>query len=258
MQKGIIKKGLVLGIIVLFIGASFIPIISGYTNNIRPTKSSSEVVKIFGLFPRVIGDVVIYLSILPFGWKTIYLDSFDGSFGFYIIGTYNKSIPPHADFIYLPSKDVLRVVGNPLYFKSISTDLDGEIIEEWWRFKDSEPWVMTDDPIYIYSEPGYYNVSLRIMDNDHINNTYTKRIRVYERTPTFQTIQGSNNATIVGYHVVGSTKNYNWSDFRNVGSGSCILPTSEHPEISDVITDCSGLVILQYIPNGVISGSWYF
>ena len=258
MQNTLFRKIFVLGILVLFIGASFIPIISGDTNNISPTKSSSEVVRIFGLFPRVIGDVVIYLSILPFGWKTIYLDSFNGSFGFYIIGTYNKSIPPRANFVYFPSKDVLRVEGNPIYFKSISTDLDGDIIEEWWRFTDSEPWVMTDDPYYIFSEPGYYNVSLRVMDNDHINDTYTKRVRVYERTPTYQVTQESNYVSIVGYHVIGSIEYYNWSDFKNVGSGSCVLPTSGHPKIGDVITDCSGLVILQYIPNGVISGCWYF
>jgi PKD repeat protein len=258
MQKSLFKKGLAIGIFVLLFGTSFIPSISGDTNTIRNKKSSLEVIKIFGLFPKVIGDIIIYLSLNPFGWKTIYKDHFKGSFGLTIVGSYNTSIPPQADFIYFPSKDVLRVKGNPFFFKSLSTDLDGEIIEEWWKFNDLEPWVMTNDPNYIFSEPGYYNVSLRVIDNDGFNNTYTKRIRIYERTPTYQGIQGSNYVTIVGLHVVGSTKYYNWSDFRNVGSGSCVLPSSGHPEIGDVITDCYGAVILQYIPNGVISGSWYF
>ena len=258
MQKSLARKGLVFGIIVLFVGASVVPIISGNTNNIGHKKSSLEVVNIFGLFPQQVGDVIIYLSLYPFGWKTIYKDYFTGSFGLTIRGSYNTSIPPQADFLYFPSKDVLRVEGNPFFFVSMSTDLDGEIIEEWWKFNDSESWVMTDDPNYIFSEPGYYNVSLRVIDNDGINDTCTKRIRIYERIPTYQGNQGSNTVTIVGCHVVGSTKNYNWSDFRNVGSGSCVIPTSGHPEIGDVITDCSGSVVLQYIPNGVISGSWQF
>jgi PKD repeat protein len=257
MQKSLIRKVMVFGIILLFLGISAMPNISS-NNNIHNNKSSLEVVNIFGFFPQVIGDVIIYLSLYPFGWKTIYKDYFTGGLGITIRGTYNKSIPPQADFLYLPSEDVLRVKGNPFLFVSISADLDGEIIEEWWKFNDSEPWIMTDDPNYIFSESGYYNVSLRVIDNDGIITTRTKRIRIYERTPTYQGNQGSNTVTIVGYHLVGSTNNYNWSDFRNVGSGNCVIPTSGHPEIGDVIKNCSGTVVLQYIPNGVISGSWQF
>ena len=257
MHKKIYKKGLVVAIAILFFGACFLPTISGNSNNMRK-KSSLELVNIFGLFPQEVGDVIVYLSIFPFGWTAIYKDYFTGGLGLTIRGTYNSSIPPQADFIYFPSKDVLRVEGNPFLFKSMSNDLDGNIIEEWWKFSDSEPWVMTEEPIYIFSEPGYYNVSLRVIDNDGINNTCSKRIRIYDRTPTYQCNQGFDNLTIVGYHVVGSSDNYNWSDFRNVGSGNCVLPTSGYPEIGDVISDCSGLIILQYIPNGVISGSWQF
>ena len=71
-----IRKGLVVGIIVLFVGASVVPIISGNTNNISHKKSSLEVVNIFGFFPQQVGDVIIYLSLYPFGWKTIYKDYF--------------------------------------------------------------------------------------------------------------------------------------------------------------------------------------
>jgi len=252
------KKIIVLIMIVLFVGVGITPIINGDNNNIGYKKSTLEVVNIFGLFPQLVGDFIIYLSLSPFGWKAIYKDYFHGGLGLTIQGTYNISIPPKAEFIYLPSKDVLRVEGNPFYFKSISADLDGEIIEEWWKFNDSEQWVLTDNPYYIFNEPGYYNVSLRVIDNDHIENIYSQRILIYERTPIFQGIQSSDYVTIVGYYCLGNTGNYNWSDFRNIGSGSCVLPTNGHPDIGDVITDCTGLVILQYIPNGVISGSWYF
>jgi PKD repeat protein len=258
MRKIIFKKAFAAGILVFLLGTSFMPITGGNTNYTKNEKSSLEVINVFGLFPKVIGDIIIYLSLSPFGWTTIYKDYFDGSFGLTIKGTYNTSIPPKADFIYFPSKDVLRVEGNPFFFKSMSTDLDGEIIEEWWKFDDSEPWVMTDNPYHTFTESGSYNVSLRVIDDDLIEDTYTKRIRIYDRTPTYQAIQGSNSLTIVGFYVVGSTENYNWSDFQNVGSGSCILPTSGHPDIGDVITGCNGMVILQYVPNGVVSGSWNF
>jgi len=87
MKKYELRKGLVIGIIVLFVGASVVPIISGNTNNISHKKSSLEVVNIFGLFPQGVGDVIIYLSLYPFGWKTIYKDYFTGSFGLTIRGS---------------------------------------------------------------------------------------------------------------------------------------------------------------------------
>ena len=145
------NKIFVLIMMLLLFGASNIPIISGNTDNIGYMKSSLGVVDIFGLFPQIIGNVIVYLSVSPFEWKTIYKDYFHGSFGLFIQGTYNASIPPNAKFIYLPSKDVLRVEGNPFFFKSTSTDLDGEIIEEWWKFNDSEQWLETKDPYYVFT-----------------------------------------------------------------------------------------------------------
>ena len=136
----------------MLIGAFFIPNISGEINNIRTKKQSFDVENIFGFFPRVHGDIIIYLNLVPFGWKMIYKDHFQGSFGLTIRGTYNSSIPPQASFIFFPSEDKLRVVGNPIFFKSMSSDLDGEIVEEWWKFNDTEPWIMTDNPIFYYKE----------------------------------------------------------------------------------------------------------
>ncbi len=253
-----LKKIIVFIMMVLFVGSSITPSIQGNTNDIGYKKSPLEVVNIFGLFPQVVGDLIVYLSLSPLGWTSIFKDYFVGGLGLTIRGTYNTSIPPMAEYIYLPSKDVMRVEGNPFYFKSISTDLDGEVIEEWWKFSDSEEWVLTETPYHIFNEPGYYNVSLRVIDNDHIENTYSQRILIYQRTPIFQGTQSSNYVTIVGYSCLGDTRFYNWSDFRNIGSGSCVLPTTEHPDIGDIITECTGLIILQYVPNGVISGSWYF
>ncbi|MBN1861448.1 MAG: hypothetical protein JW840_08315 [Candidatus Thermoplasmatota archaeon] len=252
------KQLFVILLIVLCVGAGSLPSLNGQSNAAIDKKPSFEEENIFGFFPRVVGDVIIYLSLSPFGWRTIYKDYFHGSLGFIIRGTYTSFIHPQAGFIYFPLKDQLRVVGTPIFFKSLSTDLDGEIIEEWWKYDDSEPWVLTDEPCFSYTEPGYHNVSLRVIDNDLLNATCTLRLRIYERTPTFQGLQGVENITIVGYHIIGSIAVYNWSDFQNVGSGSCVIPPEGHPQIGDVITNCSGLIILQYVLNGVIAGYWNF
>jgi PKD repeat protein len=252
------KQLFVIILILLFIGAGSLPSLGGNANTMTDKKPTVGEINIFGLFPHVVGDMILYLSLSPLGWRTIYYDYFSGNLGLWIRGTYPLSIPPQAYFVYYPSNDIWRVVYVPFYFKSLSTDVDGEIIEEWWKFDDSEPWVMTDTPWYIYTEPGYHNVSLRVIDNDGLNTTSTFGVFVHPTTPTFQGLQGVNNITIVGLHVLGSHENYNWTDFRNVGSGDCILPIAGHPQIGDIITNCSGLIILQYVPNGVISGYWKF
>jgi hypothetical protein len=253
------KKIVIMILVVLFIGAGSLPSLRGDTNTTIEKKASADEVNIFGLFPHVVGDMILYLSLSPLQWTTIYYDYFSGnSNGLWIRGTYTPLIPPQANFTYYPSKDIWRIVYTPFYFKSLSRDVDGEIIEEWWRFDDSEPWVMTDNPWYIYNEPGYHNVSLRVVDNDHINTTSTFGVLVHQTTPLFQGQQNLDSVTIVGYSCLGSIEYYNWSDFRNVGNGSCILPTTQHPNVGDVITNCSGFIIIQYIPNGVVSGYWYF
>ena len=54
---------------------------------------------------------------------------------------------------------------------------------------------------------------------------------------------------IVGYQAIGSIKNYDWIDFRNVGSGSCDLPLSGNPEIGDVIKNVYGRIKLFFVKN---------
>ena len=252
------RKILAVVIILLFVGAGSLPSLSGDMNTRTDKKPSVDEINIFGLFPHVVGDMILYLCLSPIGWKIIYYDYFSGHIGLWIRGTYTPLIPPQANFIYYPSNEIWRIVYTPFYFKSLSTDVDGEIIEEWWKFDDSEPWVMTDNSWYIYTEPGYHNVSLRVVDNDYLNTTMTFAVFVHQMTPLFQGQQSSDIVTIVGYSCLGNIAYYNWTDFRNVGSGSCVLPTTGHPDIGDVITNCSGFIIIQYIPNGVVSGYWYF
>lgn len=245
-------------LVVLCIGVSCLPSLSGDTNTAIDKKPSTDEEHIFGLFPHIVGDLIFYLRLSPYGWTTIYYDYFSGNIGLWIWGTYPALIPPKADFVYYPSNEICRVVWTPFYFKSVSSDVDGEIIEEWWKFDDSEPWVMTDNPRYIYTEPGYHNVSLRILDDDNVTTTSTFNVLVHQTTPLFQGSQGSDNVTIVGYSCLGNIEYYNWSDFRNVGSGSCVIPATGHPDVGSVITNCSGFIIIQYVPNGVVSGFWYF
>jgi len=215
--------------------------------------------RIIGLFPSVTNDNITYLSLLPLGMLVIPEEKFDGYMGnFLIIGKLLED--PIASFTYEPSEDKLRVINNTITFASTSTDPDGDIIEQWWQFEEGGEWIKTNNPFYIYNESGYHQVTLRVIDNDGLNDTFYDHIRVYERLPTYQCIQNIYEGTlsIVGYHVVGSTANYDWIDFENIGNGSCILPNDGHPIIGDIITNCSGEIIIQYVPNGVISCEWMF
>jgi hypothetical protein len=43
-----------------------------------------------------------------------------------------------------------------------------------------------------------------------------------------------------------------WSDIVNVGSGSCVLPTSDYVSAGDMITDCYGQIELLYQPSNTM------
>jgi len=219
-----------------------------------------DVTFIIGLFPRVTGENITYLSLIPFGMETIAKDGFDGHIGIILIfGTYEPQAPI-ASYTYEPSEDKLRVIENPIFLNSTSIDPDGVIVEQWWQFEEDGEWVEGDNHVYIYNESGYHQVTLRVTDNDGLTDGYTKRIRVYNRLPWFQVIPEyeESTLTITGVGFVGGNQNYDWEDFANIGEGSCTLPSTGHPDIGDVFTDCLGEIIIQYVHNGVISCQWQF
>lgn len=219
-----------------------------------------DVTFIIGLFPRVTFENITYLSLIPFGMETIARGGFDGRIGIiFIFGTIEPQAPI-ASYTYEPSEDKLRVAENPIFFNSMSIDPDGVIVEQRWQFEEDGEWVEVDNPVYTYNESGYHQVTLRVTDNDGLTDEYTKRIKVYNRLPWFQVIPDyeESTLTITGTGVVGSSQNYAWEDFVNIGEGSCTLPSTGHPDIGDVFTDCLGEIIIQYVPNGVISCQWQF
>ncbi len=219
-----------------------------------------DVTFIIGLFPKVTIENITYLSLIPFGMKTIAKDGFDGRIGIILIFGTIKPQAPIASYTYEPSEDKLRVIENPIFFNSTSIDPDGVIVEQWWQFEEDGEWVEGDNHVYIYNESGYHQVTLRVTDNDGLTDEYTKRIRVYNRLPWFQVIPDyeESTLTITGVGFVGGNQNYGWEDFANIGEGSCTLPSTGHPDIDDVITDCLGEIIIQYVPNGVIACEWQF
>lgn len=256
-----IKTLYVLAIAIFLIASPLPCIVSRDCELINDISQCSTTVFLFGFFPSITDSNITYMTLIPLRWETISADWFKGYTGkFIIIGIYEIVVEPIAEFIYEPLEDKLRVKENPIFFTSISNDPDGIIVEEWWQFEESEPWIMIENPSYVYNESGYYNVSLRVIDDDGLNDTYMKRIKVYERLPKFQCKIDliSRTLTIVGYKVIGSNANYDWDDFENIGSGNCTLPSDGHLNIGDNITDCFGEIKLQYVPNGVIAGEWQF
>jgi len=255
------KKIVGIGAVFLLIVAT-LPLAYGINSKIEPKQETPvDVTFIIGLFPRVTGENITYLSLIPFGMETIAKDRFDGRIGIiFIFGTCEPQAPI-ASYTYEPSEDKLRVIENPIFFNSsTSIDPDGVIVEQWWQFEEDGEWVEVDNPVYIYNESGYHQVTLRVTDNDGLTDEYTKRIRVYNRLPWFQVIPDYEESalTIIGVGFVGGNQDYDWEDFANIGEGSCTLPSTGHPDINDVFTDCLGDIIIQYVPNGVIACEWQF
>ena len=76
------------------------------------------------------------------------------------------------------------VVGAEIVFNaSDSYDPDGEIVKYIWDFGDGEV-VESSDPIvtHVYDKPGVYNVSLTVIDNDGLEASMSKVIKVDDIT----------------------------------------------------------------------------
>ncbi len=87
-----------------------------------------------------------------------------------------SKIPPVADFIFSPSNPV---AGEKVVFNASKSVDDGEITDYIWNFGDGEGGrgvVVT----HIYADPGTYEVSLTVFDNDGLSDTVTKTVNVSE------------------------------------------------------------------------------
>jgi hypothetical protein len=265
MKKKII---LLIGIMVII---SMLPLgtVSSKKGDTGQTGNGNITIFIFGVFPKYDEEnqTVTFWSLYSNNSQfprstlvTIYSENrFVGHAGrFFIYGRITYLLTPHAEFEY--EKGTLRIIERPLAFWSVSSDVDGKIVDTQWLFDDSTEWISGEFVTHVFSEEGYHSVTLKVIDDDGLQDITTSSVRIYARTPIYQCRKnaGNHTLTIVGYQVLGSFKQYDWTDFQNMGSGSCILPTSGHPQIGDVITNCSGEIILLYTPNDNIAGYWQF
>ncbi len=90
--------------------------------------------------------------------------------------------PPTANFTYTPSSSV--EIGESITFIDGSTDTDGNIVNWTWDFNDGNM-SYSQNPIHSYTEPGIYNVSLTITDNNDATDTYTKTITIEKKKKGF-------------------------------------------------------------------------
>jgi PKD repeat protein len=96
-----------------------------------------------------------------------------------LTGTGVKKQPPVASFTYSPENPI--VAETITFNASSSYDPDGEIISYTWDFGDggtTEGQVVT----HVYSEPGEYNVTLTVTDNDWLTASASMDITVEAQT----------------------------------------------------------------------------
>jgi len=51
---------------------------------------------------------------------------------------------------------------------------------------------------------------------------------------------------------------FHWSDFQNIGTGTCMVPTTGNVTAGDIITDCYGEIVIQYLPLSFSLGEFIF
>jgi PKD repeat protein len=98
--------------------------------------------------------------------------------------------PPAADFTISP---IEPVVGEPVTFDgSVSSDIDGEIVAFAWDF-DGDGTTDATEPLVerVFDEPGTFDVSLTVTDDDGNTDTHTRSVSVGgERAPSETTPEG--------------------------------------------------------------------
>jgi KaiC/GvpD/RAD55 family RecA-like ATPase/PKD repeat protein len=86
--------------------------------------------------------------------------------------------PPVADFSYTPENPF---VNEMLTFDATASySSDSFIVKYSWSFGDLTPIVNETDPFafHNYTAPGFYNVTLMVVDNNELTNSTTKTVRI--------------------------------------------------------------------------------
>lgn len=160
---------------------------------------------------------------------------------------------PMADFVITPEGGTTETQFT--FDASGSSDPDGDIVSYEWEFGDGE--TATGQTVqHTYAEPGTYNVTLTVTDDDGAEATETKEVVVESASPDAQftvTPTGGSTETIFTFNASGSSDPdgeivaYTW-DF---GDGSAPVteddPTTEHQfgapgtyEVTLTVTDDDG------------------
>ena len=112
----------------------------------------------------------------------------DDDYGIRVSITWPSKVPPIADFTYTPSNPV---VGETITFNASKSADDGQITNYVWNFGDGDS-AEGVEVTHSYSQPGSYEVTLTVFDNDGLSDTRVKTVNVSEPA-----IEVSTNQTIV-------------------------------------------------------------
>lgn len=85
------------------------------------------------------------------------------------------AIPPVARFTYSPDRPV---VGKTVIFTDYSTDEDGQVVGWLWDYGDGVTRV-GKSASHSYNREGYYEVTLKVTDNDGLTDTTKKTVKVF-------------------------------------------------------------------------------
>jgi large repetitive protein len=133
------------------------------------------------------------------------------------------NIPPVANFIYTPSKNI--TVNQSVTFTSTSYDTDGYIVKEEWDLNNDGQfsWVGFS-VIKTFTAPGTYTITLRVTDNDGASSTISKTIVVsaaphtnvppiadFVYTPNNPNAQEQVRFTSTSYDPDGIIVSYKWT-----------------------------------------------
>lgn len=88
--------------------------------------------------------------------------------------------PPLASFTYSPQEPTTQDIVN---FHDTSYELNGSIISWYWDYGDGHT-STHKDPTHIYSDKGYYMVTLTVTDDDGNSNSTTNTVRVFNLAPS--------------------------------------------------------------------------
>jgi hypothetical protein len=77
-------------------------------------------------------------------------------------------------------------------------------------------------------------------------------------TPVITFVQDNLTNTLMVTSVTPSTIQFLWSDIDEIGSGNCDPLPSGNVTAGEQITNCSGVIVLRYIPLNEVLGVFEF